>query len=134
MEPATAQCLIVNMKKEKQKDKKSCCIWCEKDTHASIECYKLNKMTIEERKTVLKEKKGCSICLRKGHHPKACKAIVKCMICCKRHSMVLCPDQKKEKTEENKEKILFNFFVIIASKRRNPAPNGCGQRTEWRGS
>ncbi|XP_049886629.1 uncharacterized protein LOC126381142 isoform X2 [Pectinophora gossypiella] len=93
--------------------KKKSCVWCEKDNHSSIECYKVSTMSLEQRKEYLKKKKACNICLKIGHYGKSCKTFVKCLICKKRHSTLLChqtmsEDTKPEKNFEKKENTLKN--------------------------
>ncbi|GFG32571.1 hypothetical protein Cfor_09641, partial [Coptotermes formosanus] len=91
MSPSTAQCLTSTSNK---KDFKKSCIWCDKDNHTSLKCYKLNELTINERKDVLTKKKACTICLRKGHNYKICRAYnIRCLICGKRHSTTICYGQ-----------------------------------------
>lgn len=96
---ASASSLFTVNNKE---DKKFSCIWCDKSNHNSTECYKIYKMTLEQRKQHLKNKKVCSICFKTGHFFKTCKAFVKCFICQKRHQTILCPEQKTSEEKTSK--------------------------------
>lgn len=89
VEPA-ATCLAVNYSNSRKETQVKECIWCEK-AHASTECFKIAKMTLEERREFLKKKRACALCLRMGHHAKICKSFIKCYVCGQRHSPVLCP-------------------------------------------
>ncbi|XP_047988455.1 uncharacterized protein LOC125228051 [Leguminivora glycinivorella] len=81
--------------------KRICCVWCEKASHSSFECYKANKMSYEARKEVLNKKGACLICLKPGHNAKKCKNFTKCLFCSKRHSVLMCPDIKTSSQIEN---------------------------------
>ncbi|XP_059060728.1 uncharacterized protein LOC131853727 [Achroia grisella] len=92
----------------KEKRKRSIiCIWCDRDSHGSSECYKAARMTLKERKEFVKSKKACPICLTNNHHfMKRCKSFPKCLFCKKRHFTIMCPDideqgQKKKEICEN---------------------------------
>lgn len=104
IEIPTANCLAATVKEQL----KHVCLWCDKDGHSSIECYKLQKLSVEKRKEIIMKKKACTICLRKGHFWKNCKASVKCLICNKRHSTVICttnkvtPSRTDESTQSDK--------------------------------
>lgn len=85
----TAACIVSSLNKDKKEKK---CIWCEKISHTSIECYKVAKLSYNERKDIVKKRRGCYICLMIGHNAKMCKNYPKCIICARRHTVVMCPD------------------------------------------
>ncbi|XP_059047188.1 uncharacterized protein LOC131842631 [Achroia grisella] len=100
--PSTA-CFTVSEKNGKNKpenrekyvsntfsDNKPCCIWCDKNSHTSSECMKAQRMSLEERRTHLKEKNCCYICMKKGHSAAKCRAYPKCLICSRRHFTLMC--------------------------------------------
>ncbi|XP_059047603.1 uncharacterized protein LOC131843030 [Achroia grisella] len=62
MEP-TASCLLT--KSKPVSISKPSCIWCEKGNHETLECYKLQRMSIDDRREYLKKQKMCTICLKK---------------------------------------------------------------------
>ncbi|XP_063631302.1 uncharacterized protein LOC134802595 [Cydia splendana] len=92
----TAACLVST----EDAGKKICCVWCEKASHSSFECYKANKMSYEARKEVLNKKGACHICLKTGHNSKTCRNFTKCLFCSKRHSVLMCPDIKTSSKNE----------------------------------
>ncbi|XP_063537530.1 uncharacterized protein LOC134746888 [Cydia strobilella] len=95
----TAACLMLT----EDAGKKICCVWCEKASHSSFECYKANKMSYKGRKDVLNKKGTCFICLKTGHNSKRCKNFTKCLFCSKRHSVLMCPDIETSRQTENEK-------------------------------
>ncbi|XP_061708321.1 uncharacterized protein LOC133518659 [Cydia pomonella] len=95
----TAACLVST----EDAGKKICCVWCEKASHSSFECYKANKMSYEARKEMLNKKGACLICLKTGHNAKRCKNFTKCLFCSKRHSVLMCPDIKTSSQNETEK-------------------------------
>ncbi|KAI5638994.1 pao retrotransposon peptidase domain-containing protein [Phthorimaea operculella] len=95
----TAACLASAEAKKTSAEvkKKDACIWCSKSTHSSLECYKANKMTVEERKQSLSMKGACFNCLKVGHTSKICKNANKCIACNCKHSVLLCSELDKVK-------------------------------------
>ncbi|XP_013141896.1 PREDICTED: uncharacterized protein LOC106105945 [Papilio polytes] len=83
----TVACLTVNTDTKKHKEVR--CIWCGKD-HASTQCFRISRMTIGERREYLKKKKACTVCLKIGHYSKICRSYIKCFVCGRKHSPVLC--------------------------------------------
>lgn len=65
------------------------CIFCDK-SHKSQDCFVAQKMDLEERRKILNEKRACFYCLRLGHCAKDCKANVKCVLCKKKHFLLMC--------------------------------------------
>lgn len=112
----TAACLTANTEMKKQKEIK--CIWCDKG-HSSIECFKIAKMTIEDRREYLKKKKACALCLKIGHHAKTCRSYIKCYICGQKHSPVLCTCGQK--SNEAKPENPTNAVQNYASQSATPA-------------
>lgn len=82
--PQTATCLAASSNSSKEDDNVKLCMWCDKSNHSSLECYKLQKLTVNQRKEIVIKKKGCTVCLKTGHNYKNCKAFVKCIICNKK--------------------------------------------------
>jgi len=52
-------------------------------------------MTFNEKKEAVKSKRACFNCMKVGHGSKACKGVVKCTGCGKRHYRIMCPDHTK---------------------------------------
>jgi hypothetical protein len=67
------------------------CVFCDKG-HESKDCGKASHMSFEEKKTKMDQSKCCFACLRTGHGAKKCKTFVKCVICSRRHYVVVCPE------------------------------------------
>lgn len=74
---------------------KKCCVFCDRSNHNSPDCYKAQMMTLQQKKDKVKEKKCCFVCLRQGHLSKDCKSSAKCVICSRKHLVIMCPDLEK---------------------------------------
>ena len=90
--------------------KSSSCVFCNKN-HNSQDCAQAQNMVSEEKKKILKEKRCCFYCLKKGHQAKFCKTFVKCIVCRKKHFTVMCPEidqkinDKHERYKGNKKQV-----------------------------
>lgn len=113
----TVDCYLATKNQNKQKSESECtlnkniCIWCDKNTHNSSQCYKAAKMPLEEKHNYIKKKRGCTICLKVGHYAKICKSFTKCIHCAKRHNIIMCPDlgtKKCDKVSVSNPKVLCN--------------------------
>ncbi|GFW56406.1 integrase catalytic domain-containing protein [Trichonephila clavipes] len=49
-------------------------------------------MSLEDKKNIVKNKKACFVCLKRGHREISCKSNVRCFACRNRHFPILCPD------------------------------------------
>lgn len=67
------------------------CVFCESE-HASMKCEKARKMTLDEKKSVLQRKNACFNCLKIGHQSRVCRGNQKCVMCSRRHVVLMCPD------------------------------------------
>ncbi|KAL4717748.1 hypothetical protein ACJJTC_000897 [Scirpophaga incertulas] len=67
----TGGCLLTNIKD------KSRCIYGVKKKHNSLACFKVQKMSIDERREHLKKQRACTISLKKGHHATSLQSICK---------------------------------------------------------
>lgn len=82
--------------------KKPDCIFCKSD-HSVQDCDVARKLTLEERKEVVKRERCCFTCLKKGHISQKCRVNIKCDWCSKRHLLLMCPEiSGKDKVEINK--------------------------------
>lgn len=82
-----------------------CCIFCS-GSHESNQCFRAQKMTLDERKNVLTEKKACFRCLKVGHLSRKCRTRLKCVVCSFSHFPLMCqdlPNKKLEKSSENSQ-------------------------------
>ncbi|OXA52865.1 Pro-Pol polyprotein [Folsomia candida] len=77
------------------------CVFCGKSNHKSQKCFKAQKMPLEEKKILVKENKGCFICLGRGHIAKKCKASVSCRVCKSNHHEVMCSQVEKDDQQDN---------------------------------
>ena len=68
------------------------CLFCALTNHNSQDCSKARKMSLEEKKEIIKNKKACFACLKKNHSYKNCKIYVSCLICKKKHYALMCPN------------------------------------------
>src|SRR5277367_3779395 len=72
------------------KPRTNMCGFCDKP-HNGADCLYAAKLTLEDKKELLKQKKMCTICLKPGHIPRTCRAFVKCILCFQRHYPIMCP-------------------------------------------
>jgi len=79
------------------------CIFCERP-HESRDCFRAQEMSYAEKEGILKSKKCCSLCLRSRHASKLCRAFLKCVLCGKKHEVLMCPDLPSHKKTETPKK------------------------------
>ncbi|GBM36320.1 hypothetical protein AVEN_163254-1 [Araneus ventricosus] len=65
------------------------CIFCSL-IHESGDCFKARKMSTEERQKAVQNSRSCFLCLEKGHVIAKCKRKTSCVICGKKHHILLC--------------------------------------------
>ncbi|KAJ8968554.1 hypothetical protein NQ317_001752 [Molorchus minor] len=65
------------------------CIFCT-GSHGSDVCFKARKMTLEERRNILSQKKACFRCLKIGHLVRKCRSRLKCILCEQSHVPLMC--------------------------------------------
>lgn len=76
------------------------CVFCDKN-HKSQDCFAAQKMSLDERRRILNEKSACYGCLRLGHCIKDCKGYVKCVLCKKKHFLLMCSRFQLRPSEKN---------------------------------
>lgn len=47
---------------------------------------------MEEKRKIIKDKNACFVCFRSNHIAQKCKAVVKCHVCRRRHTVLMCPE------------------------------------------
>ncbi|XP_024878860.1 uncharacterized protein LOC112459126, partial [Temnothorax curvispinosus] len=78
------------------------CIFC-KSSHESQVCENARKLTLDERKEIVKKERCCFNCLKRGHVSQKCKVKLRCDWCSRRHVLVMCPGiVRKENVPPNK--------------------------------
>ncbi|GBM42541.1 hypothetical protein AVEN_3347-1 [Araneus ventricosus] len=65
------------------------CIFCS-GIHESGDCFKARKMSSEERQKAVQNSRSCFLCLEKGHVIAKCRRKTSCVICGKKHHILLC--------------------------------------------
>ncbi|XP_035226364.1 uncharacterized protein LOC118198720 [Stegodyphus dumicola] len=93
--PSTAASLLSTDSSAKK------CVFCS-GKHDSFNCFKAQKMTFSERQKLLKDKGHCFRCLKAGHCANKCRSSIKCAICHKNHSVIMCLELLKNKTNVKK--------------------------------
>ena len=78
------------------------CIFCNNKKHESINCFKAQKMSITDKRNVLKEKGRCFKCFRGNHRADKCRCFVRCPVCTKAHNVIMCPETTLNKAREDK--------------------------------
>ncbi|XP_074028329.1 uncharacterized protein [Leptinotarsa decemlineata] len=115
----TAAALYTANPKDYLKDKQNNCLFCDLNSHASKDCLKAQSLSIDERKSRIMKKRGCFSCLKLNHISKNCRAVIRCLICSKKHYPILCPNlhvkkgitDQDDKNPNNKvENTLTNNF------------------------
>ncbi|XP_035205512.1 uncharacterized protein LOC118180543 [Stegodyphus dumicola] len=71
------------------------CIFCA-GNHASGDCFKARKMTSEERQKAVLNSRSCFLCLDRKHVIAKCKKRTSCVICGKKHHILLCRNIQAE--------------------------------------
>ncbi|XP_050508060.1 uncharacterized protein LOC126885522 [Diabrotica virgifera virgifera] len=113
----TVETLHTESLKTKGKQKFSC-IFYESNTHASQDCIKAQKMTLEQKKSIISKKRSCFSCLKQFHNFRTCKTTVKCIKCARKHFTLMCPDlhEKENKNRDlQKSESLENTLTTVAS-------------------
>ncbi|XP_035212723.1 uncharacterized protein LOC118186704 [Stegodyphus dumicola] len=77
------------------------CAFCS-GKHDSFNCFKAKKMPFSERQKLLKDKGHCFRCLKAGHCANKCRSSIKCAICHKNHSVIMCLELLENKTNVKK--------------------------------
>lgn len=114
--PTASTLLTTSFKQDLKKN----CVFCN-GKHMSSDCFTARKMSFNEKQNVLKDKKCCFLCLGSGHTTKQCKAVLKCFICDRKHSTVMCQSLDKGKTNEREEKEKSNESEVnMANFNKNP--------------
>ncbi|GBO14560.1 hypothetical protein AVEN_211491-1 [Araneus ventricosus] len=76
--------------------KKPKCIFCD-GKHVSSNCFNAQKLTLEEKQKIVRDKNCCFACLLPGH------SVRKCPVCSKKHTTLMC-DQLQALKNTNQKK------------------------------
>jgi len=85
-------------------DSNPCCVFCGKRGHNSQDCWSASSLSVEERSKRVRDGKLCFACLKPGHQVRKCKALIKCVVCQKKHYPIMC-NQEKPSSEEVKQPV-----------------------------
>lgn len=66
------------------------CLVCDKDNHTTDRCRKLYRMTVQQRKELIKGASVCYVCLKGRHLARDCRSSRKCKQCQGAHHELLC--------------------------------------------
>nr|XP_042909844.1 uncharacterized protein LOC122271712 [Parasteatoda tepidariorum] len=89
------------------------CVFCDK-THESRDCFIAQSWSLDKKKEVLSNKKACYICFKANHRAKECKAKLKCMMCSKRHHVIMCFELPVNKRELTAKERVDSSNVLVA--------------------
>lgn len=64
------------------------CLFCKMTNHQAADCFKLHKLSKEEKGQVIMERGLCFKCLEHGHRSRDCMKRKQCLICAKAHATV----------------------------------------------
>ncbi|GBN42229.1 hypothetical protein AVEN_147914-1 [Araneus ventricosus] len=81
--------------------KKPKCIFCD-GKHVSSDCFNAQKLTLEEKQKIVRDKNCCFACLLPGHSVRKCRKFLKCPVCSKKHVTLMC-DQLQAFKNTNQE-------------------------------
>ncbi|XP_011698795.1 PREDICTED: uncharacterized protein LOC105456446 [Wasmannia auropunctata] len=115
-ETASASVFLVS-----KEQKKPVCIFC-KANHESSNCEEARKLTLNERKEIVKRENGCFNCLIRGHAALRCRSRLKCDWCSKRHVLLMCPTITRDesapanKVEDNKKTVEESNLVTFCER------------------
>ncbi|GBM51634.1 hypothetical protein AVEN_43265-1 [Araneus ventricosus] len=83
--------------------KKPKCILCG-CKHVSFDCFNSQKLTLEEKQKIVRDKNCCFACLLAGHSVRKCRKFLKCSVCSKKHVTLMCDQlQALKNTNQKKE-------------------------------
>jgi hypothetical protein len=51
------------------------CLWCDKTSHISLECFNAKRLTLDAYRKLVKQKGRCYLCLKLGHNAKCVKVL-----------------------------------------------------------
>ena len=72
--------------------------------HKSENCRKIQSMTVQERRDLVKQSGACFVCLKRGNHiAKQCLSRKMCDKCSKSHHTVLCDENTSKNTPDKDE-------------------------------
>lgn len=77
------------------------CIFCE-GNHDCKNCFKAQKMTIDQKRDELSKNKACFRCLKRGHSSKKCYSKLKCLVCGNNHVAIMCPNLPSHKIQKSR--------------------------------
>lgn len=88
------------------------CLFCE-ERHDSLHCDKARNMSMDQRVTIVKNKRGCFRCLKTGHSYLKCRNREKCPWCKKSHCLLMCKNfstggESSKTAEEESSKTTFS--------------------------
>ncbi|OXA50284.1 Pro-Pol polyprotein [Folsomia candida] len=124
----TSATLYVNQGGAKAKSAE--CIFCSKTNHASHDCFKAAKMTMEEKKHKIVDGHCCYVCLKKSHQSKKCKSSVKCVVCNQRHYAIMCQEGQKNRTTESHQDGVEEIVQGVHTMSVTPAMTSCNSSTK----
>ena len=101
----------VNVLLNVKDDRVLTCIFC-KGKHDSLSCETARKLSLDERRDIVKRENVCFRCLRRGHISKKCRVSVKCEWCNNRHVLLMCSTfYNKEGVAEHSSEVSLNSVV-----------------------
>ena len=85
------------------------CHYCNKTGHLISTCDAFNKMTIERKRSFIKEKRLCFGCMKRGHLNSECRRKLSCTVCKGRHPT--CMHEERQSSSEKDEKVYHEANV-----------------------
>ncbi|KAM7341709.1 uncharacterized protein ACRADG_000323 [Cochliomyia hominivorax] len=95
------------------------CRICKKN-HPLRKCYKFKRMSVQQRRTIVRQHKYCYNCLAHSHRVYRCKSRERCKICVDNHHTLLHYNVDKRQTNRKKDKTNANKSSNISSSKNSP--------------
>ena len=73
------------------------------------------KLSLDERRDIIKKENVCFTCLKRGHIAKRCRVRIKCDWCARRHVLLMCPGLGANEKTERKQTEHSNANVVKTS-------------------
>ncbi|GFV54367.1 integrase_H2C2 domain-containing protein [Trichonephila clavipes] len=89
------------------------CVFCDV-SHEGKDCFLAQNWSLDKKKKAISNKKACYVCFKGSHRVRECKSKIKCMICSKRHHIIMCFELLVNKGEISTNETIDSSNALIA--------------------